>query len=381
MEHSNHPKTTFEQDFQQSDFFRNFAIENYQRGNWGLSKHFYLIACDTILSQRFHCSAQERLEREKVAKRLISEAKMVKAKMTEKLNRLLSSDAQARSIHENILEKAGEEVRFSAIVGLENAKAFIMESLVYPSRRPDIFSGVRSPSKGILLYGPPGNGKTMLARAIANECQAKFFNISASTILSKFVGESQKMLRALFSLARLVQPSIIFFDEVDSLLSARSQGEAENVRQVKTEFLLQFEGVASSKDEWVFLVGATNRPSDLDSAVLRRFEKKVLVDVPTQAAREKLIKQGMEGVQCGMKKAEIKAVAKQMEGYSSSDVMAVVREASMIPVRALGGSIMNTRLMDVPGVGKKDFLKAISQIRPCCSKEEVEELRRWGGRD
>lgn len=127
------------------------------------------------------------------------------------------------------------------------------------------------------MYGPPGNGKTMIAKAIANEAGFKFYNMSAGSLISKFVGESEKMLIALFQMARLTQPAvdagdeIIFIDEIDSILSSRSTGEQDHVRKLKNEFLIQFDGVGSGEEEWVFLIAATNRPYDIDSAVMRRF--------------------------------------------------------------------------------------------------------------
>ena len=130
-------------------------------------------------------------------------------------------------------------VGFEDIKGLAKVKQAINESIILPALRPEIFTGIRAPTKGILLYGPPGNGKTLLAKAVASECKSTFFSISASSLMSKWLGEGEKLMRGLFTLAREKSPSVIFFDEIDSLLSARaSSGEHEASRRMKTEFLV-----------------------------------------------------------------------------------------------------------------------------------------------
>ena len=129
-------------------------------------------------------------------------------------------------------------VQFEDIIGLEECKQSINESLILPSKRPDIFTGLRSPPKGIVLYGPPGNGKTMLAKAVAATCNAKFYSISAAEIMGKLVGDSEKLMKSLFYMARLTQPSVIFIDEADSMLTSRGGGENDYMRRLKTEFLV-----------------------------------------------------------------------------------------------------------------------------------------------
>jgi len=178
-------------------------------------------------------------------------------------------------------------VKFTDIVGLADAKRLLREAVMLPMKYPHFFKGLLEPWKGVLLFGPPGTGKTMLAKAVATECRTTFFNISASTIISKWMGESEKLVRMLFELARYYQPSTIFLDEIDSIMCQRTaEGQHEASRRVKTEILVQLDGL-SKTDERVFLLAASNLPWDLDEALLRRLEKRVCfyysVDFSTNA--------------------------------------------------------------------------------------------------
>ncbi|KAJ1368209.1 Fidgetin-like protein 1 [Parelaphostrongylus tenuis] len=152
-----------------------------------------------------------------------------------------------------------QDIGWSDVAGLDGAKKALREIVVLPFKRPDMFKGIRAPPKGVLLFGPPGTGKTMIGRCVASQCNATFFNISASSLTSKWVGEGEKLVRALFSIARLKLPSVIFIDEVDSLLSSRSETEHESSRRIKTEFLVQLDGVATNADERLLVLAATNR--------------------------------------------------------------------------------------------------------------------------
>ena len=145
--------------------------------------------------------------------------------------------ALVTQIRSTIIDK-GPGIQWNDIQGLENVKQTLFETIIYPAMRPDLFDGLREPTRGILLYGPPGNGKTMIAKAVATECKATFFSISASTLMSKWQGESEKLMNTLFALAAHDSPSIIFIDEIDSMLTARSSKENEGARRVKTEFLI-----------------------------------------------------------------------------------------------------------------------------------------------
>eukprot|EP00897_Mesotaenium_endlicherianum_P001275 jgi/Mesen1/1175/ME000124S00210 len=255
--------------------------------------------------------------------------------------------------------KGDLDVRWDSIKGLETAKQLLKEAVVMPIKYPRYFKGLLTPWKGILLFGPPGTGKTMLAKAVAAECNTTFFNISASSIVSKFRGDSEKLVRVLFEMARHYAPSTIFLDELDSIISHRGDGagEHEASRRLKTELLLQMDGLGRG-DDLVFLLAATNLPWQLDSAMLRRLEKRILVPLPEPEARramfeellpsppssssspssstssspplERELEEG-QGRECLPYKDLVAATA----GFSGSDIRLVCKEAAMRPLRRL----------------------------------------------
>ena len=198
----------------------------------------------------------------------------------------------------NEIVVSGDEVHWDDVAGLEAAKKALKEAVVYPFLRPDLFMGLREPARGMLLFGPPGTGKTMLARAVATESKSTFFAISASSLTSKWHGESEKLVRALFALAKALAPSIIFVDEIDSLLSARSgSSEHEASRRSKTEFLIQWSDLqkaAAGRDTSkeigdptrVLVLAATNLPWDIDEAARRRFVRRQYIPLPEAETRE-----------------------------------------------------------------------------------------------
>jgi fidgetin-like protein 1 len=208
-------------------------------------------------------------------------------------------ETAAKQIFNEIVAK-GDEVHWSDVAGLDAAKLALKEAVVYPFLRPDLFMGLREPARGVLLFGPPGTGKTMLARAVATESKSTFFSISASSLTSKYLGESEKLVRALFQLAKALAPSIIFVDEIDSLLSSRSgSGEHEATRRIKTEFLIQWsdlqraaagrEQSAAEKEKGdasrVLVLAATNLPWAIDEAARRRFVRRQYIPLPEGSTR------------------------------------------------------------------------------------------------
>ncbi|XP_052139582.1 ATPase family AAA domain-containing protein FIGL1 isoform X2 [Oryza glaberrima] len=292
-----------------------------------------------------------------------------------------------RNLEPRLIEHVSNEimdkdpnVRWDDIAGLEHAKKCVTEMVIWPLLRPDIFRGCRSPGRGLLLFGPPV-GKTMIGKAIAGEAKATFFYISASSLTSKWIGEGEKLVRALFGVACCRQPAVIFVDEIDSLLSQRkSDGEHESSRRLKTQFLIEMEGFDSGNDQ-ILLIGATNRPQELDEAARRRLTKRLYIPLPSPEARAWIIRNLLEkdGL-FKLSEEETNIVCKLTEGYSGSDMKNLVKDASMGPLReALQQGVGITKLNkeDMRPVMLKDFETALQEVRPSVSSSELGTYEEW----
>lgn len=195
-----------------------------------------------------------------------------------------------------------------------------------------MFQGNRKPWKGILLYGPPGTGKSFLAKACATECESTFFSISSSDLVSKWQGESERLVKHLFEMARENTPAMIFIDEVDSLCGKRTEGENESSRRIKTEFLVQMDGCGNSQ-EGILVMGATNTPWELDEAFRRRFQKRVYIHLPEPQARAHMFKLKIKGVKNNITEEEFHKLGEASDLYSGSDIANVSNEALFMPIR------------------------------------------------
>ncbi|CAI5494320.1 unnamed protein product [Closterium sp. Naga37s-1] len=228
-------------------------------------------------------------------------------------------------------------VTFSQIGALEAVKDTLKELVMLPLRRPELFTRgqLTRPCKGILLFGPPGTGKTMLAKAVATEAGASFINISMSAVLHKWLGEAEKSVKAIFSVASKMAPAVVFVDEVDSLLGRRGQwGEHEAMRKVKNEFMACWDGLRTRAHERVLVLAATNRPFDLDDAIIRRFPRRLMVDLPDADNREKIVRVILkdEEVEEGF---DYKELAAMTEGYSGSDLKNLCVTAAYQPIKEI----------------------------------------------
>ncbi|KAI1441625.1 AAA-domain-containing protein [Annulohypoxylon stygium] len=290
----------------------------------------------------------------------------------------------------------GEEVHWSDVAGLEIAKNALREAVVYPFLRPDLFMGLREPARGMLLFGPPGTGKTMLARAVATESKSTFFSISASSLTSKYLGESEKLVRALFALAKVMAPSIIFVDEIDSLLSQRSgSGEHEATRRIKTEFLIQWSDLqraaagresdnGSNKERGdpnrVLVLAATNLPWAIDEAARRRFVRRQYIPLPEAETRATQLKTLLGQQKHSLTDTDITELVDLTDGFSGSDITALAKDAAMGPLRALGEALLHTTMDQIRSIELIDFKASLKTIRPSVSKEGLKEYEDWARR-
>jgi len=279
-------------------------------------------------------------------------------------------------------------VAWDSIGGLADAKRLLNEAVVLPLLIPDYFAAAacRSAWKGVLLFGPPGTGKTLLGRAVASLGKTAFFNISASSLVSYHFGESEKLARTLFDIARYYAPSIVFFDEVDALVSKRGeQGEHEASRRLKSELLTQMDGISTNKgaDGQVMVLATSNKPWDLDEAMRRRLERRIYVPLPNEQSRKEMLAIHLKGVRLAAD-IDLVALANILNGYSGADLQLVCRDASMMPMRRAVDGKSPLEIIELQASGALegevtmgDFAKAMQTTQPSTHASEHEEYATW----
>jgi katanin p60 ATPase-containing subunit A1 len=280
-------------------------------------------------------------------------------------------------------------VTWAEIAGLESVKELLQEAVTLPLLIPNYFKGIRRPWKGVLLYGPPGTGKTLLAKAVATECSCTFFNVSASSMASKYRGESEKLVRLLFEMARFYAPTVIFFDEIDALGSKRGDStEHETSRRVKAELLVQMDGASNSGDnKTVTVLAATNRPWDLDEALRRRLEKRIYIPLPDSLGRRQIFDINLKELRLSPD-IDLDELVELSNKYSGADLTNVCREAAMMGLRkkmkeARQKGISPNQLGEVIGgvenvpVTQRDFLEAISNVQKSVGKDDIQRFQAW----
>ncbi|KAH3756641.1 Fidgetin protein 1 [Pelomyxa schiedti] len=295
-------------------------------------------------------------------------------------------DPRLRNLEPRLIERIVNEILESAptvtwgdIAGLEHAKTCIQEAVIWPILRPDIFVGNR---QGLLHYSYLSDSfQTMIGKAIARECKSAFLNISASTLTSKWIGEGEKIVRSMFAVARCYDRSVIFIDEIDSILSARSESENEATRRLKTEFLIQLDGAGINPEEdHILVVGATNRPQELDDAARRRLVKRLYIPLPDVIARYTLLVLLLKTTEHSITEEQFHYLAQLTEGYSGSDIKALCQDAALGPIRKLQRekvAILNVDKHNVPPVTTADFEASLRQIRPSVAQDALNQYLEW----
>ncbi len=319
----------------------------------GLCKEAAMSVLRRVLP-RFNLKDEERIPGE-----ILEKLKVYKSDFKEAL-KLVRPSAMREVLIEN------PNIKWDQIGGLEKPKQELKEAVEWPLKNPEIFKrmGIRPP-RGILLYGPSGCGKTLLARAVASESEANFISVKGPEVLNKYVGESEKAIREIFKKARQVAPSIVFFDEIDSIASRRSGADDTGARvgeRVVNQILTEMDGLEALTD--VVVIAATNRPELVDNSLLRpgRFDRHILASTPNPEARLAIFNIHAKDIPLA-KEINLKDLAKRAEGYSGADIEAVCREAAMHAIR---------ENMKAKQVKLKHFDTALTEISPSLAKEETE---------
>jgi len=288
-----------------------------------------------------------------------------------------SAEDDVESIAKEFVVEEKPPVRFEDIIGIEEAKQAIMDSIVYPVKRPDLFP--LGWPRGILLYGPPGCGKTMLAAAVANEIDGVFMQVDAANIMSKWLGDAEKRVAAIFKYARRVssesgKPVIIFIDEADALLGVYEH-ELGGEARVRNQFLKEMDGLNTKIERtFVYVIAATNKPWKLDMGFLRRFQRRIYVPPPDREARKALFEHYTRFIRLA-EDVDFDRLAEMTEGYSASDIKEIVMEAHLRTVREL------FRSGDIYGeprpVTMEDFVEVLQRKRPSITPEMIRMYEEW----
>ncbi|MBA0656310.1 hypothetical protein Goklo_008677 [Gossypium klotzschianum] len=347
----------------------------------GWAKNHYLSSCTlpSIKGERL-CLPRESYEIER-GRNIISET----CTKPEGMNCNLAKDEYESNFVSAVVAPGEIGVKFDDIGALEDVKKALNELVILPMRRPELFShgNLLRPCKGILLFGPPGTGKTLLAKALATEAGANFISITGSALTSKWFGDAEKLTKALFSFASKLAPVIIFVDEVDSLLGARGGGfEHEATRRMRNEFMAAWDGLRSKDSQRILILGATNRPFDLDDAVIRRLPRRIYVDLPDAGNRMKILKifLAQENIGCNFSFEEL---ANATEGYSGSDLKNLCIAAAYRPVQELLEEENKGGKNDAAGVLRPlnldDFIQSKAKVGPSVAYDaaSMNELRKW----
>ncbi|KAK4282488.1 hypothetical protein QN277_013858 [Acacia crassicarpa] len=331
---------------------------------WAISHHFMHQSEGSIKDSKLVISTESIKYGLNILQGILSENKNLKKSLKD----VVTENEFEKKLLADVIPPSDIGVTFDDIGALENVKDTLKELVMLPLQRPELFckGQLTKPCKGILLFGPPGTGKTMLAKAVATEAGANFINISMSSITSKWFGEGEKYVKAVFSLASKIAPSVIFVDEVDSMLGRRENpGEHEAMRKMKNEFMVNWDGLRTKDKERILVLAATNRPFDLDEAVIRRLPRRLMVNLPDALNREKILRVILAKEDLAPD-VELEAIANMTDGYSGSDLKNLCVTAAHCPIR------------EILEKEKKERSLALSENRPLpalCSGADIRPLK------
>ncbi|CAH9088234.1 unnamed protein product [Cuscuta europaea] len=348
----------------------------------GWAKNHYLSSCiePSIKGDRLYLP-RESLE---VAIMRLKEQEAMSKKPSHGLKSLAKNEYESNFISA-VVPPDEIGVRFNDVGALEDVKKALNELVILPMRRPELFShgNLLRPCKGVLLFGPPGTGKTLIAKALATEAGANFMSVTGSSLTSKWFGDAEKLTKALFSFASKLAPVIIFIDEVDSLLGARGGAfEHEATRRMRNEFMSAWDGLRSKDSQRILILGATNRPFDLDDAVIRRLPRRIYVDLPDAENRLKILKVilSQENLEANF---SFEQLANATEGYSGSDLKNLCIAAAYRPVQELLVEEMTGSRADGNSILRPlnlaDFFQSKTKVGPSVAYDatSMNELRKW----
>lgn len=359
---------------------------------WALSHHFMHFSDVLVKDAKLIISTESIEYGLNILHGLQSENKSLKKSLRD----VVTENEFEKKLLADVIPPGDIGVTFEDIGALENVKDTLKELVMLPLQRPELFckGQLTKPCKGILLFGPPGTGKTMLAKAVATEAGANFINISMSSITSKWFGEGEKYVKAVFSLASKIAPSVVFVDEVDSMLGRRENpGEHEAMRKMKNEFMVNWDGLRTKDKERVLVLAATNRPFDLDEAVIRRLPRRLMVNLPDAPNREKILRVILAKEELAAD-IDLEAIANMTDGYSGSDLKNLCVTAAHCPIREILDKEKKERVSaltdnkplpalysstDVRSLKMDDFRFAHEQVCASVSSEStnMNELLQW----
>lgn len=375
---------------------RSGKMSRAQGGQPSVLQELFLVGCSAILSMIVLNFGLKRLDPNRQTSKAAIERKKELASRLGRPN--LDTNVYEDVIASDVANPDHIDVTFNSIGGLEDVKRSLYELVILPLVRPELFARGKllQPAKGVLLFGPPGTGKTLLAKALAKESGACFINVRSSTLQSKWFGDAQKLVSAVFTLAWKLQPSIIFIDEIDSFLGTRKSGEHEATSTMKTEFMTLWDGFNTDDNAQVMVLGATNRPWDVDEAILRRLPRAFEVGLPNKEQRAQVLGVTLKGenLEPGFitpdQSCPLWKIADETEGFSGSDLRDLCKQAAYGPVRDfLQTERKQVAIGQVPPAGPRaitylDFRSVLDTSPPsteAASMYQQTDFRRRAARD